>query len=74
PLSNEIFLAADQASGWYAYKDIGQGKIVIRNINGGAETTIEQQDDYRYQVALLPGRKLMALGSQYGSIHIWTMP
>lgn len=72
PLSSQIFLAGDQASGWYAY--VSQGKINIKNINGSTGTTIEQQDDYQYRVALLPGKKLMALGSQYGSIHIWTMP
>jgi WD40 repeat protein len=74
PLSSEIFLAGDQASGWYAYKDIGQGKINIENISGGTGTTIDQQNDYQYRVALLPSKKLMALGSKYGSIHIWTMP
>lgn len=76
PLSNDIFLAADQESGWYAYKDIEQGKINIKNIHGSinSDTTIDQQEDYQYRVALLPAQKLMALGSRYGSIHIWTMP
>ena len=74
PVSGEIFLAADQATGWYAYKDIDQGKININNINGGTGTSIDQQEDYQYQVALQPTQKLMALGSRYGSIHIWTMP
>jgi serine/threonine protein kinase len=74
PSSSEIFLAADQVTGWYAYKDIGQGKISINNINGSTGTTIDQQNDYQYRVALLPAQKLMALGSKYGSIHIWTMP
>jgi serine/threonine protein kinase len=72
--SSEIFLAADQATGWYAYKDVDQGKISLDNINGGTGTTIDQQEDYQYQVALQPAQKLMALGSRYGSIHIWTMP
>ena len=74
PSSSEIFLAADQATGWYAYKDTGQGKISINNINGSTGTTIDQQNDYQYQVALQPAQRLMALGSRYGSIHIWTMP
>jgi serine/threonine protein kinase/WD40 repeat protein len=72
PLPGKAFLAADQESGWYAYAE--RGSIVIRNINGAAGTTIAEQGDYQYRVALLPGRKLMALGSKYGSIHIWTMP
>lgn len=74
PLSHEIFLAADQTSGWYAYKDLTQGKIIIKNIDGANGTTIDQQNDYQYRVALLPDKNLMALGSRYGSIHIWTMP
>jgi len=72
PSSNKIFLAGDQASGWYAY--VSDGKINITNINGGNSTTIGEQADYQYRVALLPSKKLMALGSRYGSIHIWTMP
>ncbi len=74
PLPNEIFLAADQTSGWYAYKDITQGKISIEKVDGGTGTTIDQQNDYQYKVALQPGQHLIALGSRYGSIHIWTMP
>lgn len=72
PSSNKIFLAGDQASGWYAYVD-GE-KILIKNISGSTGVTIDEQDDYQYRVALLPGQKRMALGSRYGSIHIWTMP
>lgn len=74
PSSNEIFLAAEQPSGWFAYTDIQAGKIILKNIDGGGETAIDQQNGYRYRVALLPGKHLMALGSKYGSIHIWTMP
>jgi serine/threonine protein kinase len=70
--SNKIFLAGDQASGWYAYVD--GGKILMKNISGSTGVTIDKQDDYQYRVALLPGKKLMALGSRYGSIHVWTMP
>jgi hypothetical protein len=72
--ASEIFLAADQATGWYAYKDIDQGKINIKNIGNLTDTTIDQQEDYQYRVALLPAQKLMVFGSRYGSIHIWTMP
>ena len=74
PLSSEIFLAADQSTGWYAYKDLAQAQLNIANINNNNGTTIAQQEDYQYRVALLPGKQLMALGSKYGSIHIWTMP
>ncbi len=74
PLSREIFLAGDQASGWYAYKDLAKGTLRIENINGTGGETIDQQDDYQYRVALLPDKNLMALGSRFGSIHIWTMP
>jgi len=72
PLSSKIFLAADQTSGWYAY--VTRGAIIVKNIDGATGTTIDEQSDYQYRVALLPDRKLMALGSRYGSIHIWTMP
>ncbi len=72
PTSSQIFLAADQASGLYAY--VSDGKINIKNISGANSGAIEQQDDYQYRVALLPGKNLMALGSKYGSIHIWTLP
>jgi len=72
PLSNEIFLAGDQDSGWYAY--VSAGEILLKNINGLAGIAIEGQNDYHYQVAFLPQKHLMALASKYGSIHIWTMP
>jgi WD40 repeat protein/predicted Ser/Thr protein kinase len=72
PLPGDIFLAGDEASGWYAYA--ADGNINIENINGAAGAVINSQDDYKYRIALLPGQKLMALGSRYGSIHIWTMP
>jgi hypothetical protein len=72
PLPRQVFLAADQASGWYAF--VADGVMNIENVNGGAGSVINSQDDYHYRVALLPGKKLMALGSRYGSIHIWTMP
>lgn len=71
-LPSEIFLAGDQASGWYAF--VQNGTIVVRNIDGSNGTTINNQNDYRYRVALQPEQKLMALGSTYGSIHIWSMP
>lgn len=74
PLSGEIFLAGDQASGWYAYKDLARDQLSLQNINTNSGTTIAQQEDYQYRIALLPEKKLIALGSRYGSIHIWTMP
>ncbi|MBI5824422.1 MAG: protein kinase [Chloroflexi bacterium] len=74
PLSREIFLDGDQTSGWYAYKDLPQGTLHIENINGSNGEIIDQQNDYQYRVSLLPGQNLMALGSRFGSIHIWTMP
>lgn len=73
PLPRKVFLAADQASGWYAY--VTDGKIVVENLDaaqGGA--SIDSQAEYEYRVALQPSQHLMALGSRYGSIHIWTMP
>lgn len=71
--SSKIFLAGDQANGLYAYT--AYGEINIKNINsGGSPLTIPNQDDYQYRVALLPGKNIMALGSRYGSIHIWTLP
>jgi WD40 repeat protein len=73
PFSNDIFLTADQKSGWYAY--VADAKLLIRELRSTRPSkTIDDQSDYLYRVALLPDQKLMALGSQYGSIHIWTMP
>lgn len=72
PLPRKIYLAADQASGIYAY--VANGLINIKNISGSSIATIEKQDDYQYRVALLPDKNLMALGSRYGSIHIWNLP
>ena len=73
PSSSDVFLTADQESGWYAYVT-NQNTLHLENINSLPGVTIAGQDDYHYQVSLLPGKKLFALGSQYGSIHIWTMP
>jgi len=73
PFPDDIFLAADQDSGWYA--SVSNGKLFIQNMHPGKlHLTIETQDDYRYRVAFSPNQKMMALGSQYGSIHIWVMP
>jgi serine/threonine protein kinase len=72
PLPGEIFLAGDQASGWYAF--VENGIMNIENVNGTSGTLISTQDDYKFRVALLPDKKLMALGSRYGSIHLWAMP
>jgi WD40 repeat protein len=72
PLPGDIFLAGDQASGWYAF--VANGTIIVRNIDGSPGVTINEQNDYHYRMALQPEKKLMALGSTYGSIHIWTMP
>lgn len=70
PFSNEVFLAGDQESGWYAYTS--SNKLIV---NAGIQYTVsESQDDYHYRVAFSPKQKLIALGSKYGSVHIWTMP
>jgi WD40 repeat protein len=72
PTSDDIFLAGEQ-SGWFAY--VSGTTVYIENLNGiPAGTKIAEQNDYQYQVALFPGKNLMALGSRYGSIHIWSMP
>lgn len=73
PLPRRVFLAADQASGWYAY--VADGRIVVENLDASqGGTSIDSQTEYEYRVALQPGQHLMALGSRYGSIHIWAMP
>ena len=72
PLSREIFLAADQASGLYAY--VEGGEVHIHNISSSLNQTIASQETYRYRVAFKPGGTLLALGSRYGSIHIWKLP
>ena len=73
PNSDDIFLAGHQQSGWYAY--VSDARIIIRNINGSPTSTqIGGQQDYGYRLAFSPDAGLMALGSRYGSIHIWSMP
>lgn len=71
PLPGEIFLAGDQERGWYAYVS---GAILRFSIPSSSVMTVPSQDDYQYRVALLPDKKLIALGSRYGSIHIWKVP
>lgn len=73
PLPDEIFLGAHQDGGLYAHK--ADGKLHIRTALNSLVTLIDGQDDYSYRVAFLPTeQKLFALGSRYGSIHIWTLP
>lgn len=68
----DIFLAANQDSGWFA--SVSDETLFVKNISNNLNGTIPGQDDYDYQVAFLPAQKLFALGSRYGSIHIWTLP
>jgi serine/threonine protein kinase len=72
PFSNDVFLTADERSGWYVHSPSGEKLIVMGN--AGMYTLSEVQNDYRYRVAMSPSNRLIALGSQYGSIHIWTTP
>lgn len=72
PLPGEIFLAGDQKGGWYAYV-IGD-KAHVKNVTNASHVIIDNQDDYQYRVAFLPDKRLFALGSRYGSIHVWTLP
>jgi serine/threonine protein kinase len=72
-LSDNVFLAGDQTGGWYAY--VENDKVKINNTTSyNSLLTIPAQDDYQYRAAFLPGTKLLALGSRYGSIHFWTLP
>lgn len=71
PFSRDVFLAGDEESGWYTYVENNKKLYVIA---GNEYLISESQDDYQYRVALSPDNKLLALGSQYGSIHIWTTP
>lgn len=70
--SDDVFLAADERSGWYVHSPDGEKLIVMGNT--GMYALSEVQNDYRYRVAMSPSNRLIALGSQYGSIHIWTTP
>jgi hypothetical protein len=74
PNPSAIFLGANQESGLYA--SVSGSSLLIRNaVSGGtAYSPIPGQDDYYYQVAFLPTQKMFALGSRYGSIHIWALP
>ena len=71
PFSRNVFLAGDQESGWYAYVEDNKKLHVIAS---SAYTISDSQDDYQFRAALSPDHNLVALGSQYGSIHIWTTP
>lgn len=77
PNPGDIFLAANQDSGLYAsvVDNPGVGKsIEIRHITGHYIGSVPGQNIYDYQVAFLPVQNLFALGSKFGSIHIWKMP
>lgn len=71
PSPRSIFLGADQQSGWYAYVIRTQVHIIKPNTFG---LTIDHNDDYLYRIAFLPAQNLIALGTRYGSIHIWSLP
>ncbi|GAB4449219.1 MAG: hypothetical protein OHK0041_10270 [Anaerolineales bacterium] len=70
-LPNSIFLGGDQESGWYAYTVRTQVHLMKPNASG---FTLDHYDDYLYRIAFLPGKNLIALGTRYGSIHIWAVP
>lgn len=72
PNPSDIFLSGNQESGLYA--SVSGSSLYIKNISGTLYGTISGQDDYGYKVAFLPTQKLFALGSRYGSIHIWKLP
>lgn len=71
PTPHLIFLGADRESGWYAYVAQTKVRLMTPSTSGWS---IDHYDDYFYRIALLPGKKLIALGSRYGSIHIWSVP
>jgi len=73
-LPRQIFLAGEQESGWYAYKNISNGRLQIENLSGSSGTSINGQDDYEYRVAFLPRKNFIVLGSKYGSIHFLIIP
>lgn len=80
PLPDKIFQADYSNNGWYASvatyysSSNASSSFEIHNVNGSS-MTIPNQDDYNYRVAFLPvGMKMLALGSKYGSIHIWILP
>ena len=70
PSPDEIFIAGNQVGGEYAIKE--NNVLHIQNLNRSLSIIIPGQDDYRYKVAFSPQQmKMFALGSRYGSIHIW---
>ena len=71
PLPGSVFIAGHE-NGLYA-QAVGDN-LLIKTIINSTSITIRHNDDYLYRVAFLPGKKLFALGSKYGSIHIWAMP
>ena len=81
----DIFLGANQKSGLFA--GVSGDNLYIFNIRNlsyplfnnlnaysANKLIIQGQLDYDYQVAFLPDLKIFALGSRYGSIHIWSLP
>jgi serine/threonine protein kinase/WD40 repeat protein len=70
---NNIFLAGEQQNGWYAYVIPLRPQVHIIKPNS-SDLTIDHYDDYFYRVAFLPTQNLIALGTRYGSIHIWSVP
>jgi serine/threonine protein kinase len=72
-LPDEIFLGAHQDALLYAIKD--SDNVKIYTYNGSQVMNLSGQNDYMYRVAFSSNAsKLFALGSRYGSIHIWTLP
>jgi hypothetical protein len=72
PLPNDVFIAGYQEGNLYAAA--ANGVLQVRG-GSGIHIDIPGQDDYHYQVAFAPSwTRFFALGSRYGSIHIWTLP
>lgn len=72
PLPYSIFLAGDQTLGLYAGRS--GNSLVVYQSNGTKMLSIDGQDNYQYQVAFAQKKNiLLALGSEFGSIHIWVV-
>lgn len=65
----DTFLSANDATSMYAFSRDNQTVSVYKTGNRRL-LTIPWQDDYRYVVAISPGG-VVALGSQFGSIHLY---
>jgi WD40 repeat protein len=71
PLPGSVFIAGHEGG---LYAQAVNDNLLIKTQGSGSSVNIRHNDDYLYRVAFSPGTKLFALGTKFGSIHIWALP